>query len=153
MSKSLASSLLPPPSSCKTSSVCVKIFPLCHLQRPRQCPLSSHSSNYPSVGPGRQMLSEPSSIRHSAAAWHTQYDTKKEREKKTQLSHFVLSHKFSPHPSLCLPAAPRLTVAPGYIRRPIHVQPPAVGCNLFRLGGQSCIYMWKATVYLNIVTA
>lgn len=81
MSKSLASSLLPPPSSCKTCSVCVKIFPLCHLQRPRQCPLSSHSSNYPSVGPGRQMLSEPSSIRHSAAAWHTQYDTKKEREK------------------------------------------------------------------------
>lgn len=73
--------LLPPRSSCKTSSVCVKIVPLCHLQGPRQCPLSSHCSNYLSVGPGRQMLSEPSSIRHSAAAWHTQYDKKRERKK------------------------------------------------------------------------
>lgn len=81
----------PPPRphvtpSCKTSNVCVKICPLCHLRGPRQYPLSSHSSNYPSVSPQRQMLSEPSSIRHSTAAWQTQYGEGGRKKKKQTIT-------------------------------------------------------------------
>lgn len=91
------------------------------------------------------MLREPSLIRHSTAAWQAQY------EKKTNC-HTLHCHMNSPHLSFSVPAAPQPTVDADYITKPIHVQPPAVGCNLFRLGGQSFIYMWKGTAYSNIVT-
>lgn len=66
--------------------------------------------------------------------------------------HTLHCHMNSPHFSLSVPAAPQPTVDTDYIMKPIHVQPPAVGCNLFRLWGQSLICMWKAMAYSNIGT-
>lgn len=72
----------PPPllgQNCEMSKVCVKApspLPPLIVSRPGEYPLSSHSSNYPSVGPWRQMLREPSPIRHSMVAWQTQYEKK-----------------------------------------------------------------------------
>ncbi len=71
----------PPPvgKNCEMSEVCVKApspLPPLIVSGPGEYPLSSHSSNYPSVSPWRQMLREPSPIRHSAAAWQTQYEKK-----------------------------------------------------------------------------
>lgn len=115
------------------SQVCVKAssyLPRLIHSGSAECPLSSQSSNYPSVSPRRQMLREPSPIRHSTTAWQTQY-------RKSKLSHSALSHKFSPSlPVSLLQLLPQPTVDADYIKKPIHVQPPAVGCNLFCLQGR-----------------
>lgn len=130
------------------SEVCVKApspLPPLIVIGPGEYPLSPRSSNYPSVSPWRQMLMEPSPIRHSAAAWQTQYEIKAN-------CHSPHCHINCPPPQFVFSSCSRPTVDADYIRTPIHVQPPAVGCNLFRLWGQSLIYMWKAMVYSNIVS-